>query len=211
MVVPGLDESYAVAVTRLVLVGRAGLRLHEEVFLAGTRLAQHRAIGQERAEDLLERALDSHDIESVSGAVADQLAQAWNAQEGLSSRVEDAIRDRAERRRRAVEGQLLERREADRRRVIEIFDRFGLTLREALREAEEIDDDPQQGLFDDERRQSERDLREIRRRIDALGNERERELEAVESRYEDVRAWEFPAAVVFALAPDDVEKGIVIR
>lgn len=211
MVVPGLDESYAVAVTRLVLVGRAGLRLHEEVFLAGTRLARRQAVGEQRAEDLLEQALDSDDIQPVPMAIAQQLAQAWNAEEGLGQRVEDAIRARAERRRRAVEGQLLERREADRRRVIEIFDRFGLTLREALREAEEIDDDPQQGLFDDERRQSERDLREIRRRIDALGSERERELEAVESRYEDVRAWEFPAAVVFALAPVDVEKGVVIR
>ena len=64
-VVPGLEESYAVAVTRLVLVGRAGLRLHEEVFLAGTRLARRQAVGEQRAEDLLESALDRTDLAGV--------------------------------------------------------------------------------------------------------------------------------------------------
>ena len=48
--------------------------------------------------------------------------------------------------------------------------------------------DPQLGLFDDERRQSERDLRQIRARMDALADERERELAAVDARYEDVQA-----------------------
>ena len=91
--------------------------------------------------------------------------------------------------------------------MIEIFDRFGVTLRDALHEAEKIEDDPQLGLFEDERRQSERDLREIRRRIAALDDERQRELEAVDSRYADVRAWEFPAAVVFAIAPQDAREG----
>jgi superfamily II DNA or RNA helicase len=211
MVVPGLDESFAVAVTRLVLVGRAGLRLHEEVFLAGTRLARRQAVGAQRAEELLEQALDSNDMRPVPERIARGLAKAWNSEDGVSQRVEDAIRDRAERRRRDVEGQLQDRREADRKRVVEIFDRFELTLREALEEAEKVDGDPQLGLFDDERRQSERDLREIRRRIDALDEERERELAAVDRRYEDVRAWEFPAAVIFALAPQNVEEGVVIR
>src|SRR3712207_3399458 len=40
VVVPGLDESSAAAVVRLGLVGRGGIRLHEEVFLAGTRLTR---------------------------------------------------------------------------------------------------------------------------------------------------------------------------
>lgn len=211
MVVPDLDESFAVAVTRLVLVGRAGLRLHEEVFLAGTRLARRQAVGEHRAEELLERALDSDAIRPVSEAIARQLAEAWNVEDGVSQRVEEAIRVRAERRRRDVANLLRDRQSADEARVAEIFDRFAGTLRDALIEAERLDTDPQFGLFEDERRQSERDLREIRRRIDALGEERDRELEAVASRYEDVRAWEFPAAVIFALSPADVEKGMIIR
>ena len=125
MVVPGLEESYAVAVTRLVLVGRAGLRLHEEVFLAGTRLARRQAVGAHRAEELLERALDGSDLHPVDEPIAAELANAWNSEGGIRERVEDAIRDRAERRRRDVGEQLEERREADRRRVVAIFDRFG--------------------------------------------------------------------------------------
>ena len=35
VVVPGLDVSCVAAVSRLVLVGRGGLRLHEEVFVTG--------------------------------------------------------------------------------------------------------------------------------------------------------------------------------
>ena len=212
-VVPGLEESYAVAVTRLVLVGRAGLRLHEEVFLAGTRLARRQAVGEQRAEDLLESALDRTDLAGVPPQIAAQIAAAWNAEgeDGLRARVQQAIDDRAVRRRKDVEAHLIERRETDRARVDEIFDRFEQTLREALSEAETIDGDPQLGLFEDERRQSERDLREIRRRIDALGDERDRELAAVDTRYDDIRTWEFPAAVIFALAPRDLENGLAIR
>jgi superfamily II DNA or RNA helicase len=211
-VVPGLDESYAVAVTRLVLVGRAGIRLHEEVFLAGTRLSRRQAVGEQRAEELLESTLDRTDLDPVPPHIADQLAGAWNSQDehGVRARVEKAIVDRAERRRRDVEGQLAERKLADRTRVDEIFNRFGITLRDALAEAEAMDD-PQFALFDDERRQSERDLREIRRRIDALADERERELQAVETRYDEIRAWEFPAAVIFAIAPKDIENGLTLR
>jgi superfamily II DNA or RNA helicase len=212
-VVPDLDESYVVAVTRLVLVGRAGLRLHEEVFLAGTRLARRQAVGQHRAESLLESALDRSDLPAVPAELEKQLANAWNSlgDRGLRTRVESAIADRAHRRQRDVEKQLADRKEADRRRVIEIFDRFSTTLRTSLDSAEELSRDPQLALFDDERRQSERDLREIRRRIDDLGDERERELAAVDARYKDVHAWEFPAAVIFAIAPKDIENGLTLR
>ncbi|WP_346995663.1 DISARM system SNF2-like helicase DrmD [Dietzia sp. SLG310A2-38A2] len=212
-VVPGLQESYAVAVTRIVLVGRAGLRLHEEIFLAGTRLARRQAVGEHRAEELLESALDRADLVGVPPAIATQIAAAWNtgSEDGLRARVQKAIGDRATRRRNDVEAHLVDRREADIARVGEIFDRFGQTLRDALREAEVMNRDPQLALFEDEHRQSERDLREIRRRIDALDEERERELTAVGTRYEDIRTWEFPAAVIFALAPNDAENGLVIR
>lgn len=128
----------------------------------------------------------------------------------MRGRVEQATADRAERRRRAVDGQLAERKQADRARVDEIFARFGQTLRDALTEAEAMDDS-QLALFDDERRQSERDLREIRRRIDVLAYERDRELEAVDTRYDEIRAWEFPAAVIFAIAPKDIENGLALR
>ncbi|MDI3279566.1 ATP-dependent helicase, partial [Arthrobacter sp. AL08] len=50
VVVDDLPESFVAAVTRMVLVGRGGIRLHEEVFLAGVRLHGRRAMAEEKAE-----------------------------------------------------------------------------------------------------------------------------------------------------------------
>lgn len=41
--------------------------------------------------------------------------------------------------------------------------------------------------------------------------ERAREREAVERRYSDVRAWPFPAAVVFAISERDAAQGLSVR
>lgn len=209
VVVPGLDESFAAAVTRLVLIGKAGLRLHEEVFLAGTRLGRRQVVGEHRAEELLERALDAEDLEPAPTQIAEQLAEAWSddRSDGLRARVAQAVAERVERRQRAVRTQLEDRRTADRERVIVTFDRFGLMLKSALAEAEAIESELT--LFDDERRQTERDLRQIRARMDALADERDEELAAVDARYTDVQARTFHAAVLFALSPKDVERGEV--
>ncbi|UYM05487.1 DISARM system SNF2-like helicase DrmD [Solicola gregarius] len=211
VVVPELRESFAAAVTRMVLIGDAGLRVHEEVFLAGTRLARRQALGEEKSEALLERALDSDKLERPSDVVIRQIASAWSSDtaDGLRARVAAAVEDRVARRRRDIEQQLTARHEADHDRVIAIFDRFGHTLEEALREARELADDDQLALFTDERRQSERDLAQIRERIQALAEERERELAAVDARYADVKARTFHAAVVFALSPEDAASGEV--
>jgi hypothetical protein len=209
VVVPGLEESFAAAVTRLVLIGKAGLRLHEEVFLAGTRLSRRQAVGEHRAEELLEKALDAESLEPVPSQIATQLAGAWNDDtvSGLRKRVAQAVAERVERRQHAVKGQLKDRRTADRERVNVTFDRFGATLKSALAEAEAIE--VELTLFDDERRQSERDLRQIRARMDALADERDEELAAVDARYTDVQARTFHAAVLFALAPKDIASGEV--
>ena len=209
VVVPGLEESFAAAVTRLVLVGKAGVRLHEEVFLAGTRLGRRQAVGAQRAAELLERALDADTLEPAPLQIAAQLAEAWNSDEddGPRSRVARAVDDQVLRRRENVEGQLESRHAADRERVNATFDRFEMTLRDALAEAESME--LELGLFDDERRQSERDLRQIRARMDALADEREQELEAVDARYSEVQARKFHAAVLFALSRADVAEGKV--
>lgn len=211
VVVPDLEESFAAAVTRLVLVGEAGLRLHEEVFLAGTRLAKRQAVGEQKAEALLEQALDADELKQPGKSVIKQLAAAWASDEtdGLRTRVARAVANRALRRERDIEHQLRQRHNADRERVKVIFDRFGHTLTEALQQAKRLADSDQLSLFDDERRQSERDLRQIRERIEALVDERELELAAVDARYANIQARTFHAAVVFALSPEDAGSGEV--
>ncbi|GAB3316273.1 DISARM system SNF2-like helicase DrmD [Geodermatophilus aquaeductus] len=213
VVVPGLDESFAAAVVRLVLVGRGGIRLHEEVFLAGTRLTRRQQVGVERAEELLARALDGDELTGAPEALLHHLAAAWDdAATGLRSRVEEAIRTRVEKRTREIEARLANRRDEDLARVDAIFARFASTLRESIAEAERLRQESEGMLFDVvEQRQSERDLRQMRARLEELDEERRRERRAVETRYEDVRPWPFPAAVLFAISPTDAERGVTIR
>src|SRR5262249_55626258 len=56
VVVDRLPQSCLAAISRLVLVGRGGLRLHEEVFLTGIRL-RGQAMAEAKVEDLLDRTL----------------------------------------------------------------------------------------------------------------------------------------------------------
>jgi superfamily II DNA or RNA helicase len=130
VIVPGLEESFAATVTRLVLVGKGGLRLHEEVFLAGTWLSRRQAVGEQRAEELLERTLDGDKLLTPSDELRAQLVEAWNtsADGAIRARVEKAVTERVERRSKEVESQLDARERGDAARVNAIFDRFGQTL-----------------------------------------------------------------------------------
>jgi hypothetical protein len=179
------------------------------VFLAGTRLSRRQAVGEQRAEQLLEQALDAQNLEPAPLEIADKIASAWNDDKshGLRTRVSRAVAERVQRRQSSVEIQLENRRKGDRERVNETFTRFNATLTSALAEAKSIESEL--ALFDDERRQSERDLRQIRARMDALAYERDEELAAVDARYKSVQARTFHAAVLFALSPKDIEQGEV--
>ena len=211
VVVPGLDESFAAAVVRLVLVGRGGIRLHEEVFLAGTRLGRRQQVGVEKAEDLLARALDGDQLIEASDGVRRALATAWDDDAGLRARVDEAIRTRVDKRTQDVEARLARRRAGDHTRIDAIFTRFGQTLRESIAEAEKQQENSWGMLFEVEQQQSERDLRQMRMRLDDLDEERRRERLAVETRYEDVKPWPFPAAVLFAISPADAQQGVLVR
>ena len=61
VVVKDLPQSCVAAVSRLVLVGLGGLRLHEEVFLTGIRI-RGQAMSEAKAEEVLDTALDAQDL-----------------------------------------------------------------------------------------------------------------------------------------------------
>ncbi|SDS16477.1 DISARM system SNF2-like helicase DrmD [Agrococcus carbonis] len=212
VVVDGLDQSFAAGVARLVLVGEGGMRLHEEIFLAGTRLHQRRELGIERSEDLLVSALDGSRISQPSSEALSQIAAQWNSDAGeaagLRSRVAEAVDRRAEKLRRDVETSLDTRRDADLAAIDQIFDRFRGTLRSTIDSADASRRAGEDMLFQlpEERRQRDEDLRRVRRRLDALDEEQQRERGSVERRYRDVQAHVFVAALVFALTPEDVEE-----
>lgn len=203
--VEGLEESVVAAVTRIVLVGKGGVRLHEDVVLAGTRL-KGRALGEQRSEEILERALDGSKLTAVDSDVRTALVNMWAADGdgSLRARVATAVDRRVTREVARVEKQLAQREQGDIDRVNEVYERFGRTLQDTIRAAEAIDEANEWALFDVEKQQRTRDLARIHTRVAALNEERTREIAAVHTRYADVTSHPFVAAIVFAIKPGDV-------
>lgn len=207
VVVDDLPESFVAAVTRMVLVGRGGLRLHEEVFLCGVRLVGRRAMAEEKAEAALDKALDGDDLQLADDRVRDQLCDMWNAPDApLRARLEESMHARAARRHDLVMEQLAKRQTADVQRARDIFAAFRTNLHDSLKALRTVEEDAQMMLLpDDQQRQRRRDIEAMSGRLDELDDEEAREIAAITDRYEDVKPHSTAAAVVFALTRTDAE------
>ncbi len=208
VVVDDLEESFVAAVTRMILVGRGGIRLHEEVFLAGVRLRGRRAMAEERAEAALDTALDAENLMLADAQVRDQLADMWNVPDApLRQSLETAMRDRAARKQTQVTDQLQRREAADVQRAREIFAAFRTNLRDSLASLRAQEAEAQGQLFadPDQERQWRRDREAMQRRLDELDDEEAREIAAIKDRYADVKPHTTAAAVVFALTRSDAD------
>jgi superfamily II DNA or RNA helicase len=208
VVVDDLEESFVAAVTRMVLVGRGGIRLHEEVFLAGVRVKGRRAMAEEKAEAALDKALDREGLALAHAQVRDQLCDLWNVPNApLRVRLEESMRARADRRHELVLEQLAKRQDADTQRAHEIFAAFRINLRDSLAALKAAEDEAQGQLFadPDQQRQWRRDVEAMTRRLEELDNEEAREIAAITDRYADVKPHTTAAAVVFALTRHDAE------
>lgn len=202
VVVPDLPESCAAAVSRLVLVGRGGLRLHEEVFLTGVRFKGH-ALAEEKAHKVLDRALDASDLDLADDVVRQRLTEEWNDGR-LRTRLEAAVERRAQARQAAVAESLNTRRDSDIDRAHQVFAAFRRNLTESLatlraEQAEQL----AMLLPDDQHRQRQRDITAMEDRLLALDDEEQREVEGLRERYADVRPFVSTAAVVFAVTEAD--------
>jgi superfamily II DNA or RNA helicase len=212
VVVSDLKDSFVAAVTRLVLVGGSGVRLHEEVFLAGTRLRRRQALGTELAEELLAATLDGEELQAVPSSVLNALVDRWNADlnqaDGLRGRVERAVEERSERRLRELDVDLSDRKAADLARVEATFARFRATLDRSIAGMEQAAAEAENQLFEltGSSRQRRRDISEVRRRLDSLEDELDRERAAVAARYETATPYPFAGALIFALTPGDAEE-----
>lgn len=206
VVVDDLPESFVAAVTRMVLVGRGGLRLHEDVFLAGVRLQGRRAMAEEKAEAALDQALDG-ELTLADPAVRRQLCELWNTPDApLRSRLEESMQTRAARRHELVLEQLSNREAADTQRARDIYAAFRTNLRDSLELLQQADEEAAAQLFtDDQQRQRRRDIDAMNRRLEELDDEEARETLAIKERYSDVKPHTTAAAVVFALTRADAE------
>lgn len=202
-----IPESCVAAVSRLVLVGKGGLRLHEEVFLTGIRLHGN-AMAEDKVNDLLDRVLDRRGMTLADEPVRSALAKSWNAEDSrMRTRLEAAMTARAHKRQDAVAGSLEARRDTDVARVSAIFDRFRENLKASLAALTSEHAKQEAMLFtDDQQAQRRRDILAMETRLDTLDDEEQRELAGIRSRYEDVHPYISAAAVVFALTPADAAR-----
>lgn len=205
VVVPDLPESFVAAVTRMVLVGRGGLRLHEEIFLAGVRLRGRRVMAAERAEQRLDQALDATNLRPAGPDTRQGLARAWNAEGSpLRTRLLDSMTTRAAARHKRVSDQLTRRQTSDVHRAQEIYAAFAQNLTDTLEQLSTAELEAELLLFpDDQQRQRRRDIQAMRERLESLAEEEEREVTAIRDRYRDVKPHTSAAAVVFALTEAD--------
>ena len=212
VVVEGLPQSCVAAVSRLVLVGRGGLRLHEEVFLTGIRM-RGQAMAEAKVEEVLDAALDAEHLTLAGDAVRAALAQEWNADGSrLRTRLLTAMTRKAASRQEKVAEALDARRTADVARAREIFGAFRANLRESReRLAAQIRTQEEMLFTDDQQKQRRRDLDAMRNRLESLDEEEQREVAAITERYADVKPHVSAAAVVFALTPQDAAAGTVAR
>ena len=198
--IPGLKEPVIAALSRLVLVGKGGVRLHEEVFLAGIRV-KGKALGEDASETLLEEYLDGKNLLSLSQKEQQEIVQQWNvggSKAGLPDRLRETIALRKKKRLDEVKVLLTTREQEDVSRVSEIFDRFDELLKQSLEQAADDADFAEGQLFDEQKVQRAKDIAKWSQRREMLADERSRELEKVKRRYQEVEPYEFSAALVFA-------------
>jgi superfamily II DNA or RNA helicase len=210
VVIDDMAESFVAAVTRMVLVGRGGVRLHEEVFLVGVRLRGRRAMAEAKAEHALDHSLDGERLTLASRRVRNELCEIWNAADApLRTRLEESMHARADRRHAQVLEQLDKRRAADIQRAHDIFSAFRTNLRESLDLLRGKEAEAETMLWaDEQQKQWRRDIDSMERRLDELDDEEAREIAAIADRYADVKPHTTAAAVVFALTPEDAKGGL---
>ncbi|WP_167202161.1 DISARM system SNF2-like helicase DrmD [Actinomyces respiraculi] len=208
VVLPGLEHSCAASLSRLVLVGRGGLRLHEEVFVTGVRLRGHR-VAEETLSRVLDRALDPDGYRLAGPEVRRRLTNLWNDDGHLRARLVEETERRAVTLQNRVAANLEERRQADSQRVHDIFAAFRANLADSL-ERLHAEEREQQGMLalwaEDQRHQRARDVRAMEDRLVDLDGEEAREAEAMALRYQDVRPYVSPVALVLAITEEDATK-----
>jgi hypothetical protein len=208
VVLDGLPQSCVAVVSRLTLVGRGGLRLHEEVFLTGVRLRASgtaSAMAEEKVERVLEDALDARQLAISGPRVRQALATLWNADGSpLRTRLLAAMQNRSTDRQERQIDALYKRRDTDIDRAAKIYAAFRVNLRESYdRLAREIRGEEEKLFPDEQQRQRRRDLASMDERLLSLDDEEQREIAGIRARYADVKPYVAAAAVVFALTPRD--------
>jgi hypothetical protein len=184
---------------RLVITGVDGHRLHEELVVAGGRLRGGRWRMFDTLRDI-DTLLCSSGGETSAGTRLSDVVRWWDdvVEPGLQRALERRAETVQESKRRELAGRAQDEANAVRAVLTDLQRQIVHDLDELSAQRVE-----QLSLFSEpERDQSERDLDALRRRLDEIPDEIEREVAAVKRRFTDPECHVFPAAVT-VLIPEE--------
>jgi hypothetical protein len=178
-----------IAYGRLVITGSDGHRLHEEMLAAGGLLREGRFTRLNVGEVDTLVAAATGDLPSIP--VRRRLAATWERMaEPLLKSLERRAYDRAD----SLQRTLADRAKQEANTITAVLQELRRSIEAELTEPES----EQLTLFSpDERNQFERDLDALRRRLEAIPADIDRETAAIRARYAAPASRLFPAAVTF--------------
>ncbi|MFH8756609.1 DISARM system SNF2-like helicase DrmD [Streptomyces atroolivaceus] len=202
-VVPGdlLRTPAVVAHGRVVVSGRGGTRLHEEIITAGGAIVGGKL--ETARQDELDAWLAAASEDLPATAVTDRLTELWQPQ--LKDKLSRALGTRARTRFKSVEKLLATRCDEEVEGVQKVLAELERSIRDRLADHGYWE---QGSLFDidDERRQLRADREALTERLDAIPALIESESQALRSRWADPTPRWFPVAVTF-LVPSALARG----
>lgn len=197
------EDPVAIVWSRLVVTGGGHHRLHEELTMAGgelkpDRFTRIRTLG--RMEELLQASTPHRPSESTFGLIQDRYEQHRQA---VVAAIDARSRDRLQ----YLANTIDRRRQSEEADIEQVLDDLEAMIRRELDEAAK----PKQLTFEftvQEREQIRQDLDALRRRLERIPEERQKEVESIRRRYADPADRTFPVAIEF-LIPEGmlVEQG----
>lgn len=204
-IVPGdlLRNPAVIAHGRVVITGNRGVRLHEEIALAGGSI-EHGKLTVERHPEVLERWLAAASQDAPPPELLDRLAGMWGVVEAPLGKALASQSNKIARK----QGKVLDKRcEEDVTAMQAVLTELERNILESL------NSDPhwqQESLFTDftdpERAQLRKNHTELEERLAAIPAQRDSEAAALRHRYADPIARHFPVAVTF-LVPASLAVG----
>lgn len=187
-----LRSPAVIAHGRVVITGNRGVRLHEQIALAGG-LIEHGKLAVEKDSDVLERWLAAASEDAPPPELLDRIAGLWGALEAPLGKALAVESNKIVRKQRKV---LAKRCEEDVKAMQTVLTELERNIRESL------DSSPQWKQIslltaDPEREQLEKDHTELEARLAAIPAQRDSEAAALRHRYADPVARRFPVAVTF--------------
>lgn len=184
-----LENPALVGYARIVLVGKDGQRLHEEIITAGGVLASGRFKRWNVGE--LQKMLSSSQPASASASLREKLQATWSQhRDALFQALTARMEDRLDGTRRTLEERANKEME-DTRAVLAELER-------AIREEVEKEAPSQLPLFtSEEKDQVERNRSALEKRLREIPEEMDKELRAIAERFSNPKPHLFPAAVLF--------------